>query len=113
MPDAQSVTWWIQNLKEGDESAATALGCRYFQRLAGLARQRLGDGHRRVQDEEHKRLLDALDDDTLRNIAVWKMEGWNGQEIAEKLGLTRRSVERKLERIRELWKVELEHEPGN
>ncbi len=57
--------------------------------------------------EEHQRLLAALDDDTLRRITVWKMEGWTGQEIAGKLGITRRSVEWKLERIRELWKREL------
>jgi DNA-directed RNA polymerase specialized sigma24 family protein len=195
MPENQSVTWWIQNLKDGDEAAAESLWQRYFGRLAGLARQRLGEGQRRVQDEddiavsvfkslceraergdlaelegrddlwrllatitvrkvaaqvrdatrqkrggglvrgdsvyaeaggleaiagtepspdflhqlaeEHQLLLAALGDDTLRNIAVWKMEGWTGQEIAGKLGLTRRSVERKIERIRELWKEQL------
>lgn len=195
MAHDQSVTWWIQELKQGDERAANELWQRYFQRMAALARQRLGERGRRVQDEndiavkvfkslcegaergqlapgdrdelwrllatitvrkvaqqhrdesrqkrggeqvrghsivegddgdfdalagnqptpeflhqlaeEHRRRLDALDDDTLRNIVIWKMEGWNGQEIAEKLGITRRSVERKLERIRELWKGEL------
>lgn len=195
MPEDQSVTWWIETLKEGDEAAANSLWQRYFQRLAGLARQRLGDGHRRVQDEddiaisvfkslceraerggladlegrddlwrllavitvrkvaaqvrsatrdkrggglvrgdsvcseeggwdevagteptpallhelaeEHRQLLEALGDDTLRRIALWKMDGWTGGEIAGKLGITRRSVERKVERIRELWKGEL------
>jgi DNA-binding transcriptional regulator LsrR (DeoR family) len=48
-----------------------------------------------------------LEDDTLRKIVLWKMEGWTGDEIAGKLAITRRSVERKLERIRELWKGEL------
>jgi len=195
MPKNQSVTWWIENLKEGDEAAAQSLWQRYFQRLAGLARQRLGEGQRRVQDEddiavrvfkslcerarqgdlaslegrddlwrllatitvrkaaaqvrdatrqkrggglvrggsvygnagelaevagseptpafllqlaeEHRQLLEALQDDTLRKVALWKMEGWTGQEMAEKLGVTRRSVARKLERIRERWKAEL------
>lgn len=196
MADNQSVTWWIQELKAGDERAAQELWQRYFRRLAALARQRLGEGGRRVHDEhdvaisvfkslcegaergelanlggrddlwrllatitarkagqqlrkegrqkrgggqvrghsvleadedgfdalagpgpspeflcelaeEQQRLLDALGDDTLRHVALWKLEGWNGQEIAQKLGLTRRSVERKLERIRELWKGEL------
>lgn len=195
MANSQSVTQWIQGLKGGDEQAANELWQRYFQRMAALARQRLGEGQRRVQDEddiavsvfkslceraqrgdlaglagrdelwrllatitlrkvagqirdatrqkrgggqvrgdsvfpgddgldgvvgaeptpeflhqlaeEHRRLLDALDDDTLRRIALWKLEGWTGQEMAAKLGLTRRSVERKLERIRELWKGEL------
>ena len=190
-----TVTWWIENLKGGDEDAAQSLWQRYLQRLAGLARERLGEAHRRVQDEddialsvfksicqraqrgslaslasrddlwrllatitvrkaaaqvrhatrqkrggglvrgdsvyadagglaevagpeptpaflhqlaeEHQQLLEALEDDTLRKIALWKMEGWTGQEIAEKLGITRRCVERKLERIRERWKSEL------
>ena len=48
-----------------------------------------------------------LGDDVLRRIAVWKLEGWTGAEMATELGITRRSVERKLERIRELWKGEL------
>src|SRR5258705_3693335 len=52
MPENQSVTWWIKSLKEGDEAAAHSLWQRYFQRLAGLARQRLGPGQRRVQDED-------------------------------------------------------------
>ena len=196
MANNQSVTWWIQELKQGDEQAAHELWQRYFRRLAALARQRLGDHGRRVQDEddvaikvfkslcegagrgdfaaldgrddlwrllatitsrkvaqhfrhegrqkrgggqvrgdsildsgedglkaiasveptpeflheladEHQRLLALLDDGMLRNIAVWKLEAWTGREIAEKLGITRRSVERKLERIRELWKGEL------
>ena len=195
MSENQSVTWWLENLKAGDEAAAHSLWQRYFQRLAGLARQRLGEGQRRVQDEddialsvfeslckragrgdledldgrdelwrllavitlrkvaaqvrdatrqkrgggwvrgdsvfgegdglhqfadpgptpeflhqlaeEHDRLLALLDDDRLHQIALWKMEGWTGDEIAGKLGISRRSVERKLERIRELWKGEL------
>ena len=185
----------MQDLKQGDEQAAQALWQRYFGRLVGLARQRLGEGQRRVQDEddiavsvfkslceraergdlaslegrdelwrllatitvrkvaaqvrdatrqkrggglvrgdsvydetsgldaiagtdptpdflhqlaeEHQQLLASLEDDTLRKIASWKLEGWRGQEIAEKLGITRRSVERKLELIRERWKAEL------
>ena len=53
--------------------------------------------------EEHTRLLEALQDDTLRQVALWKMEGYTNEEIAAKLGLTCRSVERKLERIRTKW----------
>jgi RNA polymerase sigma factor (sigma-70 family) len=195
MGEHQSVTWWIRGLEDGDEAAAQCLWERYFQRMAGLARQRLGEGQRRVQDEddvaisvfkslceraergdlvdlrsrddlwrllatitirkavsqvrdatrqkrggglirgdsyageegglqtiadteptpeflhqlaeEHQRLAAALDNDVQRQIAVWKLEGWTGQEIALKLGITRRSVERKLERIREIWKGQL------
>ncbi len=56
--------------------------------------------------EEQHRLLERLEDPLLRKIAVWKMEGWTGEEIAGKLDLTRRSVERKLNRIRTIWKEE-------
>lgn len=52
MSENQSVTLWIQGIKAGDDAAAAALWQRYFERLAGLARQRLGEGQRRVQDED-------------------------------------------------------------
>lgn len=195
MSEDHSITWWIQDLKGGSEEAAHVLWQRYFQRMAGLARHLLGEGRRRVQDEddiassvfrslcecatrgeleemvdredlwrlltgitlkrvavevrnasrqkrgggwvrgdsifmddaglesvpgneptpallhqvaeENRRLLDSLNNDTLRQIATWKMEGWTGDEIARELGVTRRSVERKVERIRELWRGEL------
>ncbi|HEV3257249.1 MAG TPA: ECF-type sigma factor [Gemmataceae bacterium] len=50
--------------------------------------------------EEYQRLLDGLGDDQLRAVAVWKMEGYTNEEIAQKLGRTPRSVERKLQLIR-------------
>lgn len=53
--------------------------------------------------ETTQTLLDSLDDDTARRIAVLKLEGYNNREIAEELGCARRTVERKLERIRERW----------
>jgi DNA-directed RNA polymerase specialized sigma24 family protein len=53
--------------------------------------------------EDCRRLLDSLGDDTLRRVALWTLEGYSPPEIAEKLGCVRRSVERKLERVREKW----------
>lgn len=47
--------------------------------------------------------LDLLDDETLRQIAVLTLEGYRTEEIAAKLGCVRRTVERKLGRIREIW----------
>ena len=41
-------------------------------------------------------LLDQLEDDTLRRVAVMKMEGWSNDEIAEELECVSRTVERKL-----------------
>jgi DNA-directed RNA polymerase specialized sigma24 family protein len=46
------VTRWLSRLKEGDRSAVQELWQRYFIRLVGLARQRLGGASRRVVDEE-------------------------------------------------------------
>ena len=51
--------------------------------------------------EEYQRLLDSLEDDQLRQVAVWKLEGYTNEEIAARLGLTVRSVGRKLHIIRQ------------
>jgi DNA-directed RNA polymerase specialized sigma24 family protein len=58
--------------------------------------------------EQCERLLGLLPDDNLRQIALWKMEGYTNDEIAGKLRRSPRTVERKLERIRELWLREVE-----
>ena len=56
--------------------------------------------------EQLKKLLDALDDARLKDIAVLKMEGYNNSEIARHLETSHRSVERKLSLIRQIWKAE-------
>jgi DNA-directed RNA polymerase specialized sigma24 family protein len=53
--------------------------------------------------DDCRTLLDALDDDQLRHIALLKLEGYTNQEIAVKLDCVERTVERKLERIRRKW----------
>ena len=60
--------------------------------------------------EEYRRLLDTLDDESLSRVAVWKMEGLTTDEIAERLGCSRRTVARKLETIRIIWSCEWRHE---
>jgi DNA-directed RNA polymerase specialized sigma24 family protein len=57
--------------------------------------------------EESRRRLDALGDETLRQVALWRMEGYSNNEIAARLGCVVRTVERKLEVIRKLWQREL------
>jgi DNA-directed RNA polymerase specialized sigma24 family protein len=53
--------------------------------------------------EECQGLLDRLGDEGLRSVALWRMEGYTVDEIAARLGCVRRTVERKLRAIRELW----------
>jgi len=57
--------------------------------------------------DECRRLLDLLPDETLQQIAGWKLAGWKNREIAEKLGCVTATVERKLKRIRSLWSDEV------
>lgn len=53
--------------------------------------------------EECGRLLELLGDGELRSVAVWKMEGFTNQEIADRLGRSVPTVERKLAAIRVVW----------
>jgi DNA-directed RNA polymerase specialized sigma24 family protein len=194
--DGGSVTRWIGHLKEKDGAAALHLWERYFHRLVGLARIKLGQAPKAVGDEEdaalsafhslcdgagrgrfdrlrnredlwrllvvitsnkatdlkkwqgrakrgagrvtseldpsgeasggpsaleriasaeptpglaaelaeeYQRRLDALGDDTLRRIAQLRLEGYDYDEIAERLGVARRTVARKLQMIRVAW----------
>lgn len=57
--------------------------------------------------EEYARLLELLDDDQLRHLAVWKMEGLTNAEAAERLGCSEPTVERWLRIIRKTWSAEL------
>jgi DNA-directed RNA polymerase specialized sigma24 family protein len=58
--------------------------------------------------EECRILLGALDDDTWRSVALWKLEGYTNREIADRLGCSVSAVERKLSFIRNAW----EDHPG-
>ncbi len=55
--------------------------------------------------ERCERLLIQLGDGELRQIAIWKMEGYTNDEIAGKLGRSVPTVERRLARIREIWEA--------
>ena len=56
--------------------------------------------------EEYRRLFEVLRDEDLRRIAVSKLEGYTVDEIAAQLGCARRTVARRLELIRTLWRAE-------
>src|SRR5262249_15593419 len=57
--------------------------------------------------EQYCRLLDILGDETLRRVAVWRLEGYTGEEIAAKLGCARRTVAFRLVLIRKIWQGEV------
>jgi len=52
---------------------------------------------------ECRHLLDQLDDDVLRRIALLKLNGHTVDEIAEQLQVARSTIKRKLSRIRGQW----------
>jgi DNA-directed RNA polymerase specialized sigma24 family protein len=87
-------------------------------RVDGPAGSELGEGAAFVEEivgaepspefaamvaEEYRLLLDRLGDDALRQVALWRMEGYTADEIAERLGCARRTVARRLELIRMIW----------
>jgi RNA polymerase sigma factor (sigma-70 family) len=57
--------------------------------------------------DECRRLLDLLEEPELRQIALWKVEGYTNEEIAARLDCVTRTIERKVRRIRLMWKHEL------
>jgi DNA-directed RNA polymerase specialized sigma24 family protein len=59
--------------------------------------------------DECRRLLQGLGNDTLRRIALLRMEGYSDPEIAQRLGCGLRTVGRKLELIRRAWLHEVTH----
>jgi RNA polymerase sigma factor (sigma-70 family) len=59
-------------------------------------------------EEQHARLLGLLRDDRLRQIAIFRIEGFTVPEIAEDLQVSTRSIERKLALIRGVWSKELQ-----
>jgi RNA polymerase sigma factor (sigma-70 family) len=54
-------------------------------------------------NEALERRLEMLDDPELRQIALWRLEGYTNREISDRLDCTERSVERRMERIRSKW----------
>jgi DNA-directed RNA polymerase specialized sigma24 family protein len=56
-----------------------------------------------MMGEEIRHLFDALPEESLRLVALLRLEGYSNGEIAASLDCAVRSVERKLDRIRLLW----------
>jgi DNA-directed RNA polymerase specialized sigma24 family protein len=54
--------------------------------------------------EEFQARLGSLSDPGLRQVALWKLEGYSSDEIANRLGCVGRTVDRKLDLIRKFWR---------
>ena len=50
-------------------------------------------------------LFEQLDTDEMRTIAMLRIEGYSVDEIANRMGCAKRSVERRLNLIRQIWKT--------
>lgn len=53
--------------------------------------------------ESCDQLLGALPDEQLRKIVLLKLQGSTDNEVAEECSCTRRTIVRKLEKIRRIW----------
>ncbi len=63
-----------------------------------------------ISKQEVRRLFELLDDELLRQVAYCKLEGDSNTQIAETIGKSVPTVERKLRAIRQLWSAEVPHE---
>lgn len=61
-------------------------------------------------EEQFQHLLDCLDDGSLRELALLKLQGFSNEEIAVRLQCGLRTVERRLGGIRAIWSKELTDE---
>lgn len=72
-----------------------------------LDKQMLDPSLQAAAQEECVRLLEKLGRDEIRTVAVLKVQGFTGEEIASQLNCTRRSVQRRLALIRSIWSDEV------
>jgi RNA polymerase sigma factor (sigma-70 family) len=61
-------------------------------------------------NEQCQRLMDRLPDDRMREIARLRLEGYTNAEIASRLGVVQRTIERKVDMIRDYWQAEIGRE---
>lgn len=56
--------------------------------------------------EECEKRIESLENEKLQQIASLTLAGYDTQEIADQLEVNRRTVQRKLELIRDIWRSE-------
>ena len=60
-----------------------------------------------IMAEECRRLLDSLGDESLRKVALLKVDGYTEEEIAAQLDCSSRTIARKRDLIQDMWAGEL------
>lgn len=75
-------------------------------RLEKIPGRELGPESALLLAEEFSRLLSLLNDPELETLALLRLEGYTNDEIAEKLGYTRRTIQRMLNLVRDIWSQE-------
>ncbi|MEM9586633.1 MAG: ECF-type sigma factor [Planctomycetota bacterium] len=96
-----------QRLKRGGAEGAQPLSAMEF--LDQLSTTQSTPELEAIASDSFQSLLANLDqsgDDTLRQIAVMRLEGEGSAEIAEQLNCTPRTVQRKLKTIAALWEAD-------
>lgn len=88
-----------ENLRRCVEDPAS-----YFQE--SFAGPRVSPDFVAMVDDTMEHLLTTLSDGTLVEVAVAKCEGYSNAEIAERIGKSIPTVERKLKLIRRIWSAE-------
>ncbi|MCA9138740.1 MAG: hypothetical protein KDB00_18340 [Planctomycetales bacterium] len=73
------------------------------QGIAGVSGEQMTADLSVELEEACNNLLDQLPDTQLRQIAVMRMDGFLVDEIADRLGLSKRATERRLQLIRRTW----------
>lgn len=63
-----------------------------------------------VWEERYGKLLDKLNDKSLRRVAALKIDGYKNEEIAELMNCSRATVCRRLSTIRRLWQDDFKEE---
>jgi DNA-directed RNA polymerase specialized sigma24 family protein len=74
--------------------------------ISGFSTSEPAPDARAATSDQLRHMLERLNDTTLTRIAILKGQGYENEEIATQLGCGLRTVERKLQQIREQWKTE-------
>ena len=93
----------------GAEREGTAAGEAELQGLSSVAGEEPSPAFAAEMAEACRILLDGLPDADLRALAVAKLEGYGNQEIAGLMGCSVRTVERRLQLIRDIWRDKESH----